>query len=274
MSELDWLSWFLDICPAIGETKAVLQLILGRDIITQEELNAFDRASCAISLIPVTGWLAKIPKNFKGAKHIPKFEKFLNFINKANKASNAFDKYNIIKQALENSGCIVGEKEVRINTFPIGSLFCPVQEGKYIVHSAIDFKYVWDVDINSSNLQVWEKHGGANQQFIFKQNSHGNYTIICVQNGKAIDCAYSSKDNGAKVWLYEQNDTSAQHWIIHEAGPNPFLFFTQIKLYSEIDYPSNKRCLDLKHSNAQNGTNIWVYNANESNAQKWCLVPA
>ena len=58
MASLDWLSYFLDLCPGIGETKAILELISGKDLITQEDLNAFDRATCAISLVPATGWLA------------------------------------------------------------------------------------------------------------------------------------------------------------------------------------------------------------------------
>ena len=62
MGDLDWLSFFLDICPGIGETKAILELISGKDLITNEDLNAFDRATCAISLVPAAGWLAKLSK--------------------------------------------------------------------------------------------------------------------------------------------------------------------------------------------------------------------
>lgn len=269
MSGLDWLSWFLDICPGVGEVKAVLELITGRDLITQDVLNAFDRATSAISIIPVSGWLAKIPKGSKAAKNIVKFERFLNLVNKADKANDAVDKINMIRLILSDSD------EPKTKKFNLAlfaaNVFFPVKEGKYIVHSSINYKYVWDVDINSSNLQLWEMHGGLNQQFIFKPTLPGYYIIYCVQNGKALDCAYSSKDNGANAWVYEFNDTSAQHWKIQGEIPEESYFPIIVTCYTQIDYSTTKRCIDLKNSNVQNGTNIWLYEENGTNAQVWLL---
>ena len=59
----------------------------------------------------------------------------------------------------------------------------PVKDGKYFVHSAINYEYVWDMDPNSGNLHLWKKHGGASQQFIFKSSGSGVYRIFCAQNG-------------------------------------------------------------------------------------------
>ena len=104
MGRLDWLSLVLDFCPGIGEVKAILELISGKDLITHEDLNAFDRASCAISIIPAAGWIAKISKTSKAAKHAKKFEKFFSLVNKADKANDAVDKLNFIRQILDDSG--------------------------------------------------------------------------------------------------------------------------------------------------------------------------
>ena len=60
---------------------------------------------------------------------------------------------------------------------------------------------------------------------------------------------------------------------IHSKGVNlpPFpLYFT---CYTEIDYLTTQRCIDLKHSNVENGTNIWLYKSNDTNAQLWFLEP-
>ncbi len=54
---------------------------------------------------------------------------------------------------------------------------------------------------------------------------------------------------------------------------NIFPFPFKFTCYTEIDYLSTKRCIDLKHSNAKNGTNIWLYEDNGSNAQIWYLEP-
>ena len=143
----------------------------------------------------------------------------------------------------------------------------PVKDGKYFVHSAINYEYVWDMDSNSGNLHLWKKHGGANQQFIFKSSSSGVYRIFCAQNGKALDCQHSSEDNGANVWLYPYNDTSAQHWRLR---PKDFMKFS---VFSEITFLKNPRCIDVTHSNASNGTNLWLYNNNGTNAQIWIAEP-
>ena len=38
-----------------------------------------------------------------------------------------------------------------------------------------------------------------------------------------------------------------------------------------VDDSRNKRCIDLTNLRAQNGTNIWLYSANGTNAQKWTV---
>lgn len=273
MSDFEWLSFFLDFIPVVGELKATLEFISGKDLITEEDLNAFDRVASAISIIPVAGKLAKIPKGSKAAKSLPKFEKFLKLVNSANKASEKIDKINLIRLIIFDLDDEPSEKKnINLALFAARAFF-PIKEGKYIVHSTINDKYVWDVDINSSNLHLWERHGGTNQQFIFKPNVLGFYTIYCATNGKALDCAYSSKDNGANVWVYEFNDTSAQHWNILLAGENYFLFPLKFTCYTQIDYLETKRCIDLQYSNANNGTNIWLYKGNGTNAQIWYLEP-
>ena len=41
----------------------------------------------------------------------------------------------------------------------------------------------------------------------------------------------------------------------------------------KIDYSKHKRCIDLSNSNAKNGANIWLYEENGTNAQKWYIEP-
>ena len=144
------------------------------------------------------------------------------------------------------------------------NIFC-LPDGKYIVHSTVNSRFVWDVDVNSSNLHLWERHGGANQQFIFKANGAGFYTIQCAQTGKFVDCAGSNKDNGANVWTYDFNDTNAQIWRIRSEGNGSYSF------QCIVDSSRNERRIDLTNSCAQNGTNIWLYNSNGTNAQKWTV---
>ena len=52
---------------------------------------------------------------------------------------------------------------------------------------------------------------------------------------------------------------------------NPYPCPHEISCYTQIDYSETKRCIDLQYSNAQNGTNLWLYKDNGTNAQKWFL---
>ena len=151
-------------------------------------------------------------------------------------------------------------KQLNVNLFPI-------KDGKYYIHSTIDNRYVWDMDSNSSNLQLWEKHGGANQQFIFKSDGVAKYRIYCAQNGKAVDCQGSNESNGANVWLYPYNDTSAQHWHLKGQG------LLNFSAYSGINPLKNRRCIDVPSSNVHNGASLWLYHENNTNAQIWLAEP-
>ena len=278
MSDFEWLSWILDICPGIGEAKAVLELISGKDLITQEDLDAFDIATCAISIIPAVNWLAKIAKHSRAAKNLKKFKHFFALVQFANESNDAVDIWNVMRKFLEENGCDTSNKKLNFDKKTMSTIrgldLFPIKAGKYIIHSTINYKYVWDIDIPSSNLQLWERHGGLNQQFIFKPSLSGLYTISCVENGKYLDCAYSRKDNGATVWTYEFNDTSAQHWIIRSVNQSKILgLFNQFTCYTQIDHSTTKRCIDLKYSDAKNGQKIWLYGDNGTDAQKWYLEP-
>ena len=123
------------------------------------------------------------------------------------------------------------------------------------------------MDPNSGNLHLWKKHGGGNQQFIFKSRGDGIYRIFCDQSGKALDCQNGSEENKANVWLYPYNDTPSQHWRLRPKG------FAQFSIFSEITFSKNPRCIDVTHSNAANGTNLWLYNNNGTNAQIWFAEP-
>ena len=115
MGFFDWLSLGLDWCPYIGEVKAVLELFTGKDLITKEDLDSFDKVTCAISIIHVAGWLVKIPKISKAAKYTKKFEKFFTLVAKANKANDYVDKFYTIRLLMEESGCDTSNKKLDLD---------------------------------------------------------------------------------------------------------------------------------------------------------------
>ncbi len=113
MGLFDWLSLGLDIIPGIGEVKAVLELLSGKDAITQEDLNLFDRVTSALSIIPILGKLAKLSKAHKAAKHANKFKRLFYLVDKANKANKKLDKIKILKQIFEDTSLTCGEPDYK-----------------------------------------------------------------------------------------------------------------------------------------------------------------
>ena len=143
----------------------------------------------------------------------------------------------------------------------------PLPDGKYIIHSTIDYNYVWDEDVNCSNLTIFKRHGDENQKFIFKHIGEGFYTIKCAQSGRFVDCEKGSKDNQTNVCSYEYNNTNNQIWRIYPEAYGRFSF------QSSVDDYRIPRRIDLWKALANNGNNIWLYGTNRSNAQMWIVEP-
>lgn len=117
MGLFDWLSLAIDLIPGIGEIKAVLELFSGKDSITKEDLNIFDRATCAISIVPIIGMFSKLSKAHKAAKHAKKFKKLFNLVDKANKANDCVDKINIIRQIIDDTTLTCGDPDYDYNEY-------------------------------------------------------------------------------------------------------------------------------------------------------------
>ena len=146
-----------------------------------------------------------------------------------------------------------------------------IPDGKYFVHSTVDEKYVWDMDMNSGNLLLWPKHGRKNQQFIFKYKGNGIYLITSVASGKVLENQWGRTNNGANVGSNDFSDSQNQHWII--VRKDTLFSKNLITVYPEIGYFNLRRCIDLTWANASTGVNIWLYQENGSKAQIWHLEP-
>lgn len=68
----DLVSCGLDWVPIVGDLKCGLEFITGRDAVTNEKLNGFERTMCAVGLIPLVG---KFVKNSSKVKRVCKLAK-------------------------------------------------------------------------------------------------------------------------------------------------------------------------------------------------------
>ena len=82
------VSFGLDISP-YGTAKGIIEGLSGKDIITQEDLNLFDRTMCFVGAIPLIGPLAK--GTSKTAKFIRRTAKAAKWVDEVNDLRNGVD---------------------------------------------------------------------------------------------------------------------------------------------------------------------------------------
>ena len=85
-------SFGCDFIPGVGTAKGFYEGFLGRDSITGEKLNGFDRAMCFVGAIPIAGSIAKgFTKSSKATKVISKTAKCAKWADRAYTAKNGVD---------------------------------------------------------------------------------------------------------------------------------------------------------------------------------------
>ena len=140
-----------------------------------------------------------------------------------------------------------------------------VDDGTYVVKSAINNNYVFDVSNASKNdrgnVQIWQNANVTQQRFKIEYLNNGYYKIISEDSGKALDVDNAGKYDGANVQQFSYNGTDAQLWQIKDVGDGYYTFISKC----------NGRCLDMYGGIAENGRNISTFSSNGTKAQKFKL---
>ena len=126
---------------------------------------------------------------------------------------------------------------------------------------------------NGANVQVYEGNGTGAQQFSFveiikpeRTIKDGTYRIAMFSNSNiGVDVDAGSKENGANVLLwewYQENNLQKQFNINYD----------EVDGYYTIANTNSGKLLTVQDSGTINGTNVWQYEANGTNSQKWQIV--
>ena len=138
-----------------------------------------------------------------------------------------------------------------------------IEEGTYVIKSAINDKFVLDIEdaskANGANLQIYQSNGTNAQKFKVKYLNNGYYTIESVNSGKVLDVDNAGKNQGTNVQQYGANNTDAQKWIIAKNTDGTYSIVSKC----------NNLYLDVKDGIASSGKNIQVYGRNGTRAQKF-----
>ena len=138
-----------------------------------------------------------------------------------------------------------------------------ISDGTYTIKSAINDKFVLDIDnaskSNGANVQIYQSNGTNAQKFKVKYLNNGYYTIESVNSGKVLDVDNAGKNQGTNVQQYGANNTDAQKWIIAKNTDGTYSIVSKC----------NNLYLDVKDGIASSGKNIQVYGGNGTRAQKF-----
>lgn len=136
------------------------------------------------------------------------------------------------------------------------------------IESAANSSYVLDVQkkskSNGAQLITYQRNGGANQHFRFKNNpdvSQWSFTIRCVLSGKYLDVKRASTAKSAPVIQYTYNGNDNQCWTLYVDENNLIEFVSD----------NSTLLLDAQGGKVRNGCRIIQYSWNGGNNQKWKL---
>lgn len=139
-----------------------------------------------------------------------------------------------------------------------------IPDGKYVISSMLNSKYVLDVKNgsmnNSANIELSTFNNETdNQAFIVSHDAQGYITFTNAKSGKVLDVSGGKAGNSKNVQQYESNGTRAQKWVVKKSNHG----------YMIISALDSNYVLDVSGAKANNGTNVQLYSGNGSDAQNW-----
>ena len=139
-----------------------------------------------------------------------------------------------------------------------------IPDGKYVISSMLNSKYVLDVKNgsmnNSANIELSTFNNETdNQAFIVSHDAQGYITFTNAKSGKVLDVSGGKAGNNKNVQQYASNGTRAQKWVVKKSN----------KGYMIISALDSNYVLDVSGGKASNGANVQLYSGNGSDAQNW-----
>lgn len=150
----------------------------------------------------------------------------------------------------------------------VGALTLPgrasAATGGYVIRNVKSKKALevagWSTS-NGANIQQWEFHGGANQQWYLTPLGGNVHRIQNVNSQKTMEVEGWGTDNGDNVQQWEYFANPNQQWYLVDLGSG---------FYRIVNVNSNK-ALEVAGASTANGANVQQWEFNGGNHQRWHL---
>lgn len=146
-------------------------------------------------------------------------------------------------------------------------------DGDYLISSGVGNRQVLDAAAgstsNGTNVQSYTSNMTDAQRWRVANLENGFVTITNVKSGKLLDVSGASINLGANVQLYSSNSSLAQMWVaVPVASANGRI---TVELHSAL---LANLVIDVSGGSSQPGSNVQLYAANGSAAQRFTFVPS
>lgn len=125
---------------------------------------------------------------------------------------------------------------------------------------------------NGANVQIYQPNYTDAQYYAVSKRSDGSYRILSRLSGKSLDVKGGTIASGTNVQQYNSNNSRAQSWTVVADGNTATYQGETYDTYT-VKVKGSNLALDVANGTMANGTNVRVYTANGSDAQRWMFVP-
>ena len=122
---------------------------------------------------------------------------------------------------------------------------------------------------NGARVQIYDPNYTAAQKWIFEKNDDGTFTILNSRTGKALDIPNGTAQKCAYLQMWNANGSDAQRFFLLETGTADHSFDGTYYIRAAAN---PNLAMDVYGAGTASGTNIWLYTANNSLAQKFRFI--
>ncbi len=153
-----------------------------------------------------------------------------------------------------------------------------IGDGYYSLTSGLSNIMVMDVynneKVDKTNVWLYTSNNSDAQKWYIKSSGDGYYHIIAKNSGLYLDVDNAETSENTNIQIYHGNKTNAQKFKLNSTTLNENDVITQnyeegyYVIQSKLD---NNKVIDVDNGEKANGTNVQLYNSNNSVAQIWQL---
>lgn len=140
---------------------------------------------------------------------------------------------------------------------------------------------------NYGNVDQYTPNDSLGQKWIVMQDSMGYKIISALNQHFVLDLSNGTVKDGGNIQIYQSNDTIAQRWKFNNYSnqtsnkvdntdrksmdkmAKEYNSSISESTYVISNFAQSKYVVDVSNGSKNNGANIWTYQLNNTNAQKW-----